>query len=311
MHTANAKRIAWFMQLQRILQFQKHHLAPRHAVLRLPRAAKDSSFVDFSGYVALAEIAAASAGRNGILASGNKQLASPSRLISGSGMLAAHLRPLANNAHVFGYEKIRASPSATQRLVKSLATEHQLLQGRYQLQSVRGVQIPKPVGDAADRFPSKILGVKHPKSLARPRPIREIANGPTATLKRFTVSNTPSLPVVENARTFRLPSARYSFVDTGDEGSLRARPPPTDEQFGLNEFAIQASQNVQESRTGTSGYQPQLRKASSSSAMIHVDGSVLGRWAIQHLERALGRRPTGMTGVDPRASVPRSRVSPF
>jgi hypothetical protein len=45
--------------------------------------------------------------------------------------------------------------------------------------------------------------------------------------------------------------------------------------------------------------------------MIHIDGSVLGRWAVQHLERALGKPATGMTGVDPRASPPRSHVSPF
>ena len=44
---------------------------------------------------------------------------------------------------------------------------------------------------------------------------------------------------------------------------------------------------------------------------LHVDGSTLGRWAIQHLERTLGKPIPGMTGVDPRAAIPRTRISPF
>ncbi len=314
MHTANSKRIAWFMQLQRILQFQKQHLAPRHAALRLRRPTKGDFFYEFSGCVALPERAAVSEGRNGTLAPGNKQFAFLDGPISSSGKRAAYLRPLANKMDIVGYEQIRTGRLADRHSVKSLAIEHQLLQRRYQLQSVRSVQIPTLVGDAADHFPSKILGLKDAKSLARPLPIREIASSSAATPKRFTLGNAPSLPVVENARTSRLPGARYPLVAIEDEGSPRARPPRTEEQFGLNGLANLASQLGQESRTDTPGYQPQLHKASSSSsssAVIHIDGSVLGRWAIQHLERSLGKPPTGMTGVDPRASKPRSRVSPY
>ena len=54
-----------------------------------------------------------------------------------------------------------------------------------------------------------------------------------------------------------------------------------------------------------------IRPSKPSLSTLHIDGSMLGRWAIQHLERALGRPATGMTGVDPRATVPRSRVAPF
>lgn len=48
-----------------------------------------------------------------------------------------------------------------------------------------------------------------------------------------------------------------------------------------------------------------------SISTLHIDGAALGRWAIQHLERALGKPATGMTGVDPRATAPRGRVAPF
>jgi hypothetical protein len=309
MHTANAKRIAWFIRLQSILRFQKQHFAPRHAALRPQIPTKNDFPARSSGYVALAKLATFSAGYNSILALGSKQSTLVDGPIGSSSMLAAHVRALATKTDVLGTGETRDGPLAALRLIKGLGTERQLLQGPGQPHPVRVVQTSTPV--EADRFLAKILEVKHPKFPARPWPINKLANGLTATLRRSTVSNALSLPAVGTARAFRPPSTRYSFVDVGDESSLRARPPPTDEQFGLNGFANQASQIGQESRAGTSGYQPHPCKASSSATMIHIDGSVLGRWAIQHLERALGTPATGMTGVDPRASLPRSRVSPF
>jgi hypothetical protein len=62
-------------------------------------------------------------------------------------------------------------------------------------------------------------------------------------------------------------------------------------------------------REATAASEPQRRKSGVST--IHIDGSALGRWTVQHLERALSKPATGMTGVDPRAAVPRSRVAPF
>jgi hypothetical protein len=62
-------------------------------------------------------------------------------------------------------------------------------------------------------------------------------------------------------------------------------------------------------RDGTAATEPQRGKSTVST--IHIDGSALGRWAVQHLERALNKPATGMTGIDPRAAVPRSRVAPF
>jgi hypothetical protein len=53
------------------------------------------------------------------------------------------------------------------------------------------------------------------------------------------------------------------------------------------------------------------RQGGPAISTLHIDGSALGRWAVQHLERTLGKPATGMTGVDPRATIPRSRVAPF
>ncbi len=49
----------------------------------------------------------------------------------------------------------------------------------------------------------------------------------------------------------------------------------------------------------------------ASPNTLHLDGAVLGRWTIQHLERALSKPSNGMTGVDPRATTPRGHISPF
>ena len=63
----------------------------------------------------------------------------------------------------------------------------------------------------------------------------------------------------------------------------------------------------QKSTVGNDGRQPRQSGAST----LHIDGAALGRWALQHLERTLGRPANGMTGVDPRAITPRTRVAPF
>jgi hypothetical protein len=55
----------------------------------------------------------------------------------------------------------------------------------------------------------------------------------------------------------------------------------------------------------------QPKRGKPTVSTLHIDGSALGRWTVQHLERALGKPATGMTGVDPRATIPRSRVAPF
>ena len=55
----------------------------------------------------------------------------------------------------------------------------------------------------------------------------------------------------------------------------------------------------------------QTAEKNTSLGTLHLDGAALGRWAEQHLERSLGRPTSGMTGIDPRATLPRSRVAPF
>jgi hypothetical protein len=183
MDTANAKRITWFICLQRILRFQKQHFAPRHAALRLQRPTKDNLSAGISESVALAKLAAFSAGRSGILALGYEHPA----LVNGRGILAAHMRVPATKTNVLGNDQIRDGPLAALRLIKGQGTEHQVLRGRYQPHPVRGVQIPTRVGNQADRLLGRTLATKHPKFLMPPPSTSELANRPTATPRHFTV----------------------------------------------------------------------------------------------------------------------------
>lgn len=52
-------------------------------------------------------------------------------------------------------------------------------------------------------------------------------------------------------------------------------------------------------------------RAKAKPLRLHIDGHALGQWAIEHLTQTLGGPPSGITGIDPRAAPPRSRVSPF
>jgi hypothetical protein len=44
---------------------------------------------------------------------------------------------------------------------------------------------------------------------------------------------------------------------------------------------------------------------------LHIDGTNLGRWMVNYLDHALSKPQQGMTGVDPRANPPRTRMTPF
>ena len=67
---------------------------------------------------------------------------------------------------------------------------------------------------------------------------------------------------------------------------------------------------IQKRDTAVDQYQSSVG-SNAFASMLYLDGASLGRWATQHLERVLSKPPSGMTGVDPRATVPRGRVGPF
>jgi hypothetical protein len=102
---------------------------------------------------------------------------------------------------------------------------------------------------------------------------------------------------------------RTSTVKTGETVPEQGLPLPSQPHLS-NENDMNQDRLFSPDRT-RSVNEDQSQHVRSPAATLHIDGSVLGRWAVQHLERALGRPATGMSGVDPRATTPRSRIAPF
>jgi hypothetical protein len=97
-------------------------------------------------------------------------------------------------------------------------------------------------------------------------------------------------------------TTRSGFLTTANSPIVETMDPRSD-------FSAQSKQPFADT-SDDPGEHP-TRPGQTSVSTLHIDGSALGRWAIQHLGRALGKPAAGMTSVDPRASVARSRVAPF
>jgi hypothetical protein len=132
--------------------------------------------------------------------------------------------------------------------------------------------------------------------------IRSEKSAPLAPITRFSPE-----PHFRNRGRFQEPidSARgTNDVAFGRDLAADSEQPPLDQAQASRHDALSSGQ----SRTTEDA---QLQGSRPAVSTLHIDGSALGRWAVQHLERALGKPATGMTGVDPRATIPRSRVAPF
>ena len=102
-----------------------------------------------------------------------------------------------------------------------------------------------------------------------------------------------------------------SWNEAGASETISQQPPfAFAEQPSSTLGAATQDQSPSSDRGGTAGGDGSQRTRPAVST-LHIDGAALGRWTVQHLERALAKPPAGMTGVDPRASLPRSRVAPF
>jgi hypothetical protein len=310
MQTANAKRIAWFIQLKRILRFQKYHFAPHYAPVRRQELGKDNVTGSNSGSFAFLQAPSANS------------VSAPFR--SAVSPFAAAFSPISTlGPHEFrtSNEPTKSPSLLTARMI-ALAKPNLVRHAQIHDGSLVALPFVRALGTHKARIQSgRTPGSRHPNALTQQHPRSDSSNSPTSP-ERPPVGGITFLPQVRDVRASNLSVARSFFADTRVDGSLRARPPPPEEQSDPNRFAEMsaatrlasprptAQQTGPDGLEGTSGYQPQQRKK-SSAITIHLDGSVLGRWAVQHMERALGKPATGMTGVDPRANPPRNRVSPF
>jgi hypothetical protein len=283
---ANAKRIAWTVALQQVVRFPGHFLAP----LKRPQAHRPRIFreADTEGhalpYHRTVTLAAAGAQRAlTYLKPRWSRLAMPPNVSNPQARFQSRAE---------GY----AMPSSTPaRLNAASPSTHQRNPRGFAASLIPRIVNPKGTFTLAGRHqlgPSAVLG----GSLAPRQP-------------SFLAPHPMPLPL-QGHQDLKQPWALSA--DVTDSVMVRSRPrysaPPGQFEPGFH-VTSQPHFRTGDTEAGTapSGDQP----AKPIISTLHIDGAALGRWAIQHLERALGRPATGMTGIDPRVSPPRSRVSPF
>jgi hypothetical protein len=280
----HAKRLAWFRQLQQIMRFPRTFLAPQYPGLRRHPRVTDA-FAPL-GSNALREAPGPSATaepRRKVLSHGQTPRVALQRTIRSPIAVRLPVVP----ADLIGTSRILRSPKVAEAATRALARPA----GRSGAQSL------------------KVSGQATAKAVPRQPPLQQLGLGASSLDKLR--SPTHPLALSQPLKGLVLDShlGRTSGHLAIDQ-MLRAQPPvdnrtDDDEQFAGGKsrpdpyIPDNAVRDKSESR------------ATGSASTVHIDGSVMGRWAIQHLERVLGRPPIGMTGIDPRASAPRSRVSPF
>lgn len=175
------------------------------------------------------------------------------------------------SAEAFGSPIVPANPRS--RADKAGREESREFIALAKGQSSKGVGQPRSILTKKSRGPG--LGIM---SIAPPSRDSFLASGTSPTGSGF-LDQTPS----ENLTEHR-PSVRISAPRFGIDRDINVAP------LRRTQDDISSLQ-----RAGT----------------VVLDGAVLGRWVVTHLEQVLSRPQSGMTGVDPRAARPRSRLSPF
>ena len=280
---ADTKRVAWFLNLQRVMHFAKYFIAP----IKVSRFGRSPAAYGAGGTP------------RGVRANQND----------------ANGRGRSSLGGVAGFPKARRpfapadSPGArtTLRLGTQVASELSRGSSGWRaretppLVSRRGQILEDYVRAGLAATPGQLI------SGARYEPSRDPGAMPTSSQTSVPLAATqlrslaPAFPTTD---LHRVPDPTIAEVAETRRAENPALPA---EQSSSTDAAADDDPSPSANREGSD--RPQSGKSAAST--IHIDGSVLGRWAVQYLERALGRPATGMTGVDPRATIARSRVAPF
>ncbi len=286
MPRVDATRITWFLGLQRILRFPRFSFAPTRVLRYLRRPSDQTSDNATSGEAMF---------RHGVAAA--QRIKYPARdALAGRKRIAESIG---------GSKAATASP----RLMTKIATEQPVSKTAVQAPltptsvSVRLATLERHI--AAKPFADGRISGRRDKSPPLMNFIRASSgSGASAALA-------PSLR----------PSPAQLFADKNSDSVKRFPILGTDHSFPRQVSMLAGEESLSSSSAtndqgaffqggdATAASEGQRGKAAVST--LHIDGSALGRWTVQHLERALNKPTTGMTGVDPRAAAPRSRVAPF
>lgn len=282
----DAKRIAWFLGLQRILHFPRYVMAPLTFPFR---------------------------GRGAGLSQG---AATPGRALSLCGEGNAKGKP--NRFRALALPKLGPARSPVSS-------------------SPGGTTLPRLTGEVGSK---QISGAALRRDLVTARPISRPPQSLGRSAGRLAVASQEFSGPQVSRRAIAVPGySHFGFGGLGSLAPVRASPPelailnaptrPTSrsataangkiileqpssiatKQSSPMQLPASEPELISPDRGGTAGDGPP--RGQPTVSMLHIDGSALGRWAVQHLERTLGKPSTGMTGVDPRAALPRSRVAPF
>jgi hypothetical protein len=283
---ADATRVAWFLSLQRILHFPKYYMAPStHPRIgnRLAGSAHDAISVG---------------------------------LPSNHDGAATSTQPR--------YSVLASSPSPN-RATPSIDGTVTVTAPRFRTEAASGpvskfspwqapANLPPMMG--ADRATRIYTGAKSPakrQSLDIPeryRPVASSSYGSFGSVRSIPLAPSHVLSTRQSLRQSENGFAPQPESAGVDQTFLDQHPHLIDDVPLLDQHPSSQYDRRPQEPNGTVGNN-QSRHNGSAVSTIHIDGSALGRWTIQHLERALGKPATGMTGVDPRAAIPRSRVAPF
>ena len=276
------QRVAWFLGLQRILQLPKTYLAPRRRMTVRQKARNNDIDAPCADHVSTSAESAIS--RRGI----------PIRRIMGD-QPRRWFDPRYNEPRIVG--------------------EIQSLVAR----SPKGLRLPswssfirpqdRLIGQLVGHKPW-LSGINPPDAMHRRRPsISSVASGVGSSKRPALLSHdysdrslTPSWHHQLTRRSRMLVRSAYPDETSRAFAPIKASP------MAATKYGSDLPRDpVNTDRPGNAA----AENAISRPAMLHLDGATLGRWVTEHLERTLARPTTGMTSIDPRASLPRSRVAPF
>jgi hypothetical protein len=286
MHTPNRSRIAWFLRLQQILAFPKLFFAPQTGRFRRPKLVGDEAgpFQCWDLAPVTDPATAASPVR---------------RAVPGHLALRPPNKPMASS-----------SPS-TARAIKAAsagsAVNRHIFQNLYRIAPGR-----RSLATMNSAFTSMAAGSKHDYLRAIWGPTIDQAGASNHTEMQRRISFADTLPIsrsIQNHRPRQI-AAERTLISRSPETTLRAPPPPSTGDARSEQASVLSPRPFSEGPKADLGQGPQRQNIRGAST-VHLDGATLGQWAIQHLERTLAKPSAGMTGVDPRASLPRGRVSPF
>jgi hypothetical protein len=286
MHKADAGRIAWFLGLQRILRFPRYFMAPAAILRVVHRLAAHGLDTSSRGKASF---------QNGAASFVQWRRSAPQ-------LLSTHRRPTSTIARTGATTLLRQMTGAASASPSD----------RPSLQSLRDL--------APTTIPRRnVQGYTGSVSAPREQVSRvqnEYRRNPGPGDGIFRSLNSPVLAPSPAHSAGQISGGmgidtmmERTAADTGTSLRDRSFAPASESAPSRQHFASQSNSWSSDRDADDRNVQTQSKRSAVST--IHLDGSALGRWTVQHLERALGKPATGMTGVDPRATPPRSRVAPF